>query len=411
MTVIVICYRAISQVVKPPCEEPKPFSACGITNTQLCSKMKPLESVQLDNSGRTLKPAELSTILYHCMKPIGDPDTVLTGDRVVQTYTLKLELSKLDLSKLPTEGHLSDNDRYKDFGLSIEEMNDINLKLNALKAMGLDLQLEDLLDTGVSLVEQNRVGMNGLLLHNNGKNHLHNGTLFEGFSKMMNGDKEIGEVNGTTKKSHVQFDGLVLKLRVTKKLSRKEFENYRTNGPVGLQFSSQDEAQLQVARLELNHNNVSVHGDCVGVCLGLEKECEDPMDSELFNSARHYEVVRVLQQQLDQCSYEKDSVEALKSRGVVLSGKAAASKCDKLEKAEKASTKDSDSCKVAANSPPSDVDLSKLKPLIVPSSNASCQCAVCVGPRATTTSNHSVSNLCSVMFVNVCFYVQFLFLF
>ena len=384
----------------PPAEEPKPFSACGLTNTQLCSKIKPLESVHLDSSGRTLKPSELSTILYHCMKPVGDADTVLDGDQVLQTYTLKLELSKLDLSNLSTEGHLSENDRYKDLGLSEEEMNDINLKLNALKAIGLDLQLEDLLDSGISLVEQNKAGMNGLQQrHSNGTSHLPNGKMFEGIWKKNGGLVAAEDMNGITSSSRTLFDDLVLKLRMSKKLSKKELEHYHLHGPEGIQFSCQDEAQLQVVRF----SNVSVNGNCVGAFLGLEKEYEDPMDNELFNSIHHHEVVRVLQQQLEQCTHEKDSVEALKSRGLVTTGKLAASKCEKLEKesstsSEKSVEKEAENSSSKAtvtssnSSQPSDVDLSKLNPVVVPvPSNNPCQCATCVGARAATNCSHSVS--------------------
>ena len=389
----------VNQVVMPPTEEPKPFSACGLTNTHLCSKIKPLESVHLDSSGRTLKQSELSTILYHCMKPIGDADTVLDGDQAMQTYTLKLELSKLDLSNLSMEGHLSENDRYKDLGLSEEEMNDINLKLSALKAMGLDLQLEDLLDSGISLVEQNKAGMNGLQQrHSNGTSHLPNGKVFEGMWKKNGSVVAPEEMNGTTSSlSRTLFDNLVLKLRVSKRLSKKELEHYHLHGPEGLQFSCQDEAQLQVVRF----SNIPTNGNCVGTFLGLEKECEDPMDNELFNSIHHHEVVRVLQQQLEQCTHEKDSVEALKSRGLVTTGKSAASKCEKLEKtaltssSEKSSVqKEPDSSNGSKatssnSSQPSDVDLSKLKPVIVPSNNTS-QGSPCAGPKATNC-NHSVS--------------------
>ena len=382
----------------PPTEEPKPFSACGLTNTHLCNKIKPLESVHLDSSGRTLKPSELSTILYHCMKPVGEADTVLEGDQVFQTYTLKLELSKLDLSNLSTEGYLSENDRYRDLGLSEEEMNDINLKLSALKAMGLDLQLEDLLDSGISLVEQNKAGMNGLQQrHSNGTGHLPNGKVFEGMWKKNGSVVAPEDMNGTTSSlSRTLFDNLVLKLRVSKRLSKKEIEHYHLHGPEGLQFSCQDEAQLQVVRF----SNVPTNGNCVGTFLGLEKECEDPMDNELFNSIHHHEVVRVLQQQLEQCTHEKDSVEALKSRGLVTTGRLAASKCEKLEKAALASSekstvqKESESSSASKAtcsnaSPPSDVDLSKLKPVIVPSNNT-CQCSPCPGPKPTNC-NHSVS--------------------
>jgi len=332
------------------------------------------------------------------MKPVGDADTVLDGDQVLQTYTLKLELSKLDLSNLSTEGHLSENDRYKDLGLSEEEMNDINLKLNALKAIGLDLQLEDLLDSGISLVEQNRAGMNGLhQRHSNGTSHLPNGKIFEGIWKKNCNVVAAEDMNGTTPLSRTLFDDLVLKLRVSKKLSKKELEHYHMHGPEGLQFSYQDEAQLQVVRF----SNIPTNGNCVGTFLGLEKECEDPMDSELFNSVHHHEVVRVLQQQLEQCAHEKDSVEALKSRGLITTGKSAASKCEKLEKAaslEKSSSQkeseNSSSSKTpsasSSSSQPSDMDLSKLKPVIVPSNNP-CQCTMCVGARAATNCNHSVS--------------------
>ena len=388
-------------MVIPPTEEPKPFSACGLTNTHLCSKIKPLESVHLDSSMRTLKPSELSTVLYHCMKPVGDADTVLEGDQVLQTYTLKLELSKLDLSNLSTEGHLTENDRYKDLGLSEEEVNDINLKLNALKALGLDLQLEDLLDSGISLLEQNKAGMNGLQQrHSNGTNHLPNGKVFEGIWKKNGGVVVAEDMNGTTSLSRTLFDDLILKLRVSKKLSKKELEHYHLHGPEGLQFSCQDDAQLQVVRF----SNIPTNGNCVGTFLGLEKECEDPMDSELFNSMHHHEVVRVLQQQLDQCTHEKDSVEALKSRGLVTTGKSAASKCEKLEKAALSSAEkplvqkelENGGCSKAtavttcSSSQPSDVDLSKLKPVIVPSNNP-CQCTMCVGARAATNCSHSVS--------------------
>ena len=386
----------------PPAEEPKPFSACGLTNTQLCSKIKPLESIHLDSSGRTLKPSELSTILYHCMKPVGDADTVLEGDQVLQTYTLKLELSKLDLSNISTEGHLSENDRYKDLGFSEEEMNDINLKLNALKAIGLDLQLEDLLDSGISLVEQNKAGMNGLQHHHsNGTSHLPNGKVFEGMWKKNGGVVAAEDMNGTTSLSHTLFDDLVLKLRMSKKLTKKELEHYHLHGPEGVQFSCQDEAQLQVVRI----SNVSANGNCVGTFLGLEKECGDPMDNELFNTMHHHEVVRVLQQQLERCTHERDSVEALKSRGLVTTGKMAASKCEKLEKVspsfekalvQKETEEGGSNCKGTVtctdSSQPSDVDLSKLKPVIVPSNNP-CQCTMCIGARAANNCSHSVSYL------------------
>lgn len=397
-------------MVMPPAEEPRPFSACGLTNTQLCSKIKPLESVHLDSSGRTLKQSELSTILYHCMKPVGDADTVLDGDQVLQTYTLKLELSKLDLSNLSTEGHLSENDRYKDLGLSEEEMNDINLKLNALKAIGLDLQLEDLLDSGISLVEQNKAGMNGMQQRQaNGTGHLPNGKIFEGMWKKNGGIVVAEDMNGAMSSSRTLFDDLVLKLRLSKRLSKKELDLYHLHGPEGVQFSTQDEAQLQVVKL----SNIPVNGNCAGAFLGLEKEYEDPMDNELFNSVHHREVVRVLQQQLEQCTHEKDSVEALKSRGLVTTGKSAASKCEKLEKAVSSSASEKSSVQkesengssssgssnnnskatvASSNSTqPSDVDLSKLRPVIVPS-NDPCQCNSCVGARAATNCSHSVSS-------------------
>ena len=283
-------------------------------------------------------------------------------------------------------------------------MNDINLKLNALKAIGFDLQLEDLLDSGISLVEQNKAGMNGFQQRQvNGANHLPNGKVFEGIWKKNGGVVAAEDMNGTMSSSRALFDDLVLKLRVSKKLSKKELEHYHLHGPEGLQFTYEDEAQLQVVRL----SNISANGNCAGAFLGLEKECEDPLDNELFNSVHHHEVVRVLQQQLEQCTHEKDSVEALKSRGLVTTGKSAASKCEKLEKAasEKSlvqkesenggtSSSSSSGCKATVTShgstQPSDVDLSKLKPVIVPNNNP-CQCTMCVGARAATNCNHSVS--------------------
>lgn len=103
---------------------------------------------------------EWSKLLFKCIKPVGDPDFRLNGDIATHTITLKLDMTELDLGTPPSSSRQlctkDDLRRYRKLGLTSEEVVEVAMKLNALKALGINLRIEDLFDEEGLLLAENQ---------------------------------------------------------------------------------------------------------------------------------------------------------------------------------------------------------------------------------------------------------------
>lgn len=85
---------------------------------------------------------EWSKLLFKCIKPVGEPEFRLNGDIATHTITLHLEMTELDLSGAEASCTREDLKRYRRLGLTLEEVVEVSMKLNALKGLGVNLKIE-----------------------------------------------------------------------------------------------------------------------------------------------------------------------------------------------------------------------------------------------------------------------------
>ena len=117
------------------------------------------EAPPLSSKPPSTQLTEWSKLLFKCIKPIGDPDFRLNGDIATHTITLRLDMTELDLGAPNSSRHLCSRDdlrRYRKLGLTPEEVVEVAMKLNALKALGINLRIEDLFDEEGLLLAENQ---------------------------------------------------------------------------------------------------------------------------------------------------------------------------------------------------------------------------------------------------------------
>ena len=83
------------------------------------------------------------------------------------SLSFRLDMTELDLSVAKPMCTKDDLKRYRKLGLTLEEIVEVAMKLNALKGLGINLKIEDLFDEeGFSLADLNEtlVGEEGVCL-------------------------------------------------------------------------------------------------------------------------------------------------------------------------------------------------------------------------------------------------------
>ena len=115
-------------------------SSSGCSATSGASNFVPPELA--DRSFKSKQAAEWSKLLFKCIKPVGEPEFRLNGDIATHTITLHLEMTELDLSGAQASCTREDLKRYRKLGLTLEEIVEVAMKLNALKGLGVNLKIE-----------------------------------------------------------------------------------------------------------------------------------------------------------------------------------------------------------------------------------------------------------------------------
>ena len=124
----------------PPSSSHTDKSSLSSSVTSAASNFVPPELA--DRSFKSKQAAEWSKLLFKCIKPVGEPEFRLNGDIATHTITLHLEMTELDLSGAQASCTREDLKRYRKLGLTLEEIVEVAMKLNALKGLGVNLKIE-----------------------------------------------------------------------------------------------------------------------------------------------------------------------------------------------------------------------------------------------------------------------------
>ncbi|KAL5503631.1 hypothetical protein EMCRGX_G010609 [Ephydatia muelleri] len=215
---------------------------------------------------------EWSKLLFKCIKPVGDPDFRLNGDIATHTITLKLDMTELDLGTPPSSSRQlctkDDLRRYRKLGLTSEEVVEVAMKLNALKALGINLRIEDLFDEEGLLLAENQdllrggggeeaVGDDVYFLDDKGTGRSCDHGEGDHFS-----EQELAELqrakelilkrqeaeNGRSRQNDF-LQSMTMKIRFMKRLTPEDLER---NEGGRIIFNSCDQVQMKLTQLELN---------------------------------------------------------------------------------------------------------------------------------------------------------------
>lgn len=364
--------------------------------------------------------AEWSRLLFKCIKPVGEPEFRLNGDIATHTITLRLDMTELDLAGAQATCTRDDLKRYRKLGLTLEEIVEVSMKLNALKGLGINLKIEDLFDEeGFSLAD-----VNDTLV---GEEAVQDDVYFledkpdvteereeprggEGLSQEdwvdLHRARELillrqESSNGRSRQNDF-LQGMRMKIRFMKRLTVEDLErNFVADGGKVI-FNSCDQVQMKLTQLELNSVRLVTSADCIGSDLGLSQEGghaptmrgletgdKSREDYAFIQTDSHKEFMdlllekrKALETAVSSKQREKRAAEeALRKEGAA---KESAEKSDKTPPTSHASPISSKSSLASMTRlpDPAPLDPPGFKPVYLPNSSQPCQCSTCVGAMA-----------------------------